>query len=92
MAAKRILLTIALLVLAWSSNSSSLAARHLRLTAVTSSVEGKAQIQCWEIAKPFSGYPTVGNSITGLAQVANLSYVVLPPKAAEGLHKPPHPM
>lgn len=90
MATKRILLTVALLVLACST--STLAAHHLRLTAVTSSAEGKAQIQCWEISKPFSGYPTVGDSITGLAQVSNLSYVVLPPKAAEGLHKPPHPM
>ena len=65
---------------------------HLQLTALISNSDGNAQFECWEMAKPFSQYPTVGQSITGLAAVRNVSYVVLPPRSSEGLHKPPHPM
>lgn len=43
-------------------------------------------------ASPFTPYPTVGSGVPGLAAVANVSYVVLPAQASEGLHKPPHPM
>lgn len=65
---------------------------HLQLTSVVSGNDGKAKFECWEISTPFKGYPTVGESITGLAEVSNISYVVLPARADEGIHKPPHPM
>lgn len=65
---------------------------HLQLTSVVSGDDGKAKFECWEISAPFEGYPTVGESISGLAQVSNISYVVLPPRGDEGIHKPPHPM
>ena len=65
----------------------------LHLTAVISDEDDpRARCECWGIATPFSTYPTVGDSIIGLADVTNVSYVVLPPKSTEGLHKPPHPM
>ncbi|RYP49258.1 hypothetical protein DL769_011100 [Monosporascus sp. CRB-8-3] len=44
------------------------------------------------MASPFSRYPTVGQAIPDLADVSNVSYVVLPARSNEGLHKPPHPM
>lgn len=65
---------------------------RLQLTALISNDDAKAEFECWEMAQPFSGYPTVGQSITGLAEVSNVSYVVLPPRSNEGIHKPPHPM
>ncbi|KAM0810352.1 putative Cupin type-1 domain-containing protein [Seiridium cardinale] len=36
-------------------------------------------------------YPTVGIALA-LADVSNVTYVVLPPRASEGFHNPPHPM
>ena len=67
--------------------------RHLHLTAVVSDGEtDHAKFECWRMATPFATYPTVGESIPGLADVANISYVVLPPRSGEGIHKPPHPM
>lgn len=68
------------------------AANHLSLTAVVSDDDGIAKFECWEMAVPFSTYPTVGDAIPGLAEVANVSYVVLPPRSKEGIHKPPHLM
>ena len=67
--------------------------RYLHLTAVVSDDEtDDAKFECWRMATPFATYPTVGESISGLADVANISYVVLPPRSSEGIHKPPHPM
>jgi hypothetical protein len=66
---------------------------YLHLTAVVSDEkDGHAKFECWQISTPFASYPTVGDSISGLADVTNVSYVVLPPKSGEGIHKPPHPM
>ena len=65
---------------------------HLQLTALISDEDDEAKFECWEMKTPFSSYPTVGDAITGLAEVSNVSYVVLPPRSSEGLHKPPHPM
>ena len=66
---------------------------HLQLTALLSTKDDlKARFECWEIAQPFSSYPTVGQAISGLANISNISYVVLGPRSDEGLHKPPHPM
>ena len=66
---------------------------YLHLTALVSDEEdGHAKFECWQMATPFASYPTVGESISGLADVTNMSYVVLPPKSGEGIHKPPHPM
>ncbi|KAH8203935.1 hypothetical protein TruAng_001877 [Truncatella angustata] len=65
---------------------------RLRLTALISDKNQDAAFECWEIDTPFADYPTVGTAVTGLADVSNISYVVLPPRSAEGLHKPPHPM
>lgn len=68
------------------------ATSHLHLTALITKPDGAADFECWRIAQPFKDYPTVGTAITGLADVSNVSYVVLPPGSQEGLHKPPHPM
>jgi hypothetical protein len=70
---------------------SALALKHLALTALLSDDHG-LRFECWQMQPPFSKYPTAGSAITGLADVANVSYVVLPPRSDEGLHKPPHPM
>lgn len=66
---------------------------YLTTTAVTSSPEPphNAQFQCWRFKTPFNTYPTVGMSVF-LADASNVTYVVLPPRSNEGLHKPPHPM
>lgn len=74
------------------SCASKISANHLRLTALISKDDGNAAFECWEMATPFNEYPTVGQSITGLASVSNVSYVILPPQSNEGIHKPPHPM
>ena len=63
----------------------------LTATAVVSDSNGDARIQCWEFAVPFVEYPTVGMSLQ-LANTSNLTYVVLPPRSKEGLHRPPHVM
>jgi hypothetical protein len=64
----------------------------LRLNAVVSDVDDKARIECWQFDDaPFSTYPTVGKAMA-LADVSNVTYVVLPPNSKEGLHGPPHPM
>lgn len=84
------LATILTLLFATVSLASS--ATQMRLTALITKPDGAAAFECWRIAQPFSTYPTVGSAITGLADVANVSYVVLPPRSEEGLHKPPHPM
>ena len=68
------------------------AAKHLTLTALLSDDYGKLRFECWQMEPSFTKYPTTGSAITGLADVANISYVVLPPRSDEGLHKPPHPM
>ncbi|KAI1081356.1 hypothetical protein F5B20DRAFT_61659 [Whalleya microplaca] len=70
----------------------SAAPQHLHLTALVSDLDGRAAFECWEISTPFSTYPTVGDVIPGLADVSNVSYVVLPARSNEGLHRPPHPM
>ena len=67
------------------------AAQRLQLDAVVSS-SGHAALECWEMETPFHEYPTAGRAIMGLANVTNVSYVVLPPNSNEGIHKPPHPM
>ena len=63
----------------------------LTATAIVSDPNGDARIQCWEFAAPFVAYPTVGMALQ-LANTSNLTYVVLPPRSKEGLHKPPHVM
>ena len=73
--------------------TASTSQRFLHLTAVVSDEnDDHAKFECWRMATPFATYPTVGESISGLAEVANISYVVLPPRSGEGIHKPPHPM
>ena len=67
-------------------------ASHLHLTALITKPNGAAAFECWRVSQPFRDYPTVGSAISGLADVSNVSYVVLPPRSEEGLHKPPHPM
>jgi hypothetical protein len=64
----------------------------LQLSAVVSDADDNARIECWQFDDvPFSRYPTVGKALH-LADVSNVTYVVLPPKSKEGLHRPPHPM
>jgi hypothetical protein len=69
----------------------STASHYLTLTAVTSDSSSHAVLECWCFLTPFSTYPTTGISLS-LANTTNITYVVLPPKSAEGLHKPPHSM
>ena len=67
------------------------ASTHLRLTAVVSGPNIRAAFECWELESPFIKYPTVGEAME-LAKLSNATYVVLPPRSNEGIHKPPHPM
>ncbi|KIW95408.1 uncharacterized protein Z519_03992 [Cladophialophora bantiana CBS 173.52] len=50
-----------------------------------------ARVQCWALSAGFTVYPTVGHALA-LGAVDNATYVVLPPRGAEGWHRPPHPM
>ncbi|EXJ68051.1 uncharacterized protein A1O5_08666 [Cladophialophora psammophila CBS 110553] len=50
-----------------------------------------ARVQCWALSADFTTYPTVGRALA-LGAVDNATYVVLPPRGAEGWHRPPHPM
>jgi len=52
---------------------------------------GAAALQCWRFTMPFTSYPTIGMALK-LADISNITYVVLPPRSIEGLHNPPHPM
>ena len=82
-----------LLILGFVVSVSASRPHYLHLTALVSDEkDDHAKFECWEMATPFASYPTVGDSISGLADVANVSYVVLPPKSKEGRHRPPHPM
>lgn len=69
----------------------STANHYLTLTAVTSDSSSHAMLECWRFLTPFSTYPTTGISLS-LANTTDITYVVLSPRSAEGLHKPPHPM
>lgn len=70
----------------------ALSESYLDLTAGITKPDGAAAFECWRIDQPFDDYPTVGSAISGLANVSNVTYVTLPPRSEEGLHKPPHPM
>lgn len=86
--------SIALLVLAsWLSLVHGHPEDHLTVSAVIHNITANnaAAFQCWSFVTPFSTYPTVGRALD-LADVSNMTYVVLPPQSAEGLHRPPHPM
>lgn len=65
----------------------------LYLTAVVNAASPPyhAAVECWALAAPLTRYPTVGMALD-LGDVANASYVVLPPRSEEGWHRPPHPM
>lgn len=66
--------------------------QYLKLPAVTSDANNTdARIECWQFTKPFDQYPTVGRALA-LADLSNITYVVLPPRSKEGLHHPPAPM
>ena len=65
---------------------------YLSLTAVTSDAKNTdARIECWQFADPFENYPTVGKKLP-LADLSNITYLVIPPSSEEGLHHPPSPM
>jgi hypothetical protein len=66
-------------------------ARYLTIPAVTTDANNHAILECWRFNTPFSNYPTVGTSLF-LANTTNITYVILPPRSAEGIHKPPSPM
>ena len=90
---KMMLHTLLSLILQCAISVSGSRPHYLYLTALVSDEkDDHAKLECWEMATPFSRYPTVGDSISGLADVTNVSYVVLPPKSREGIHRPPHPM
>lgn len=83
-----ILLTICLISPALPTST-----ENLHLTALISHPKtGNPQFECWRLDQPFTAYPTIGKAISGLADVSNLSYVVLPPRSSEGVHNAPHPM
>ncbi|KIW67661.1 hypothetical protein PV04_06893 [Phialophora macrospora] len=65
----------------------------LYMTALTNhaSPPYNARLQCWSLANTFTTYPTVGKALS-LGNVDNATYVVLPPRSAEGWHRPPHLM
>jgi hypothetical protein len=65
--------------------------QYLSITAVTTDSNDHAYLECWRFLTAFSAYPTVGNSLA-IANTTNVTYVILPPQSAEGIHKPPHPM
>ncbi|KAJ9148456.1 hypothetical protein NKR23_g4937 [Pleurostoma richardsiae] len=65
--------------------------QYLEATAVVSEPDGIARLECWKFNTPLHQYPTVGSALY-LADTTNVTYVVLPPRSGEGLHKPPHPM
>lgn len=50
-----------------------------------------ARVECWALTTPFIRYPTIGRALD-LGDMANATYVVLPPRSEEGWHRPPHPM
>ena len=64
---------------------------HLNITAVVDAEDGFAEFECWQLTAPFNTYPTVGTALS-LGDVSNMTYVVLPPRSEEGIHRPPHPM
>jgi hypothetical protein len=81
-----------LLLLSCLASGIATAEKHyLTATAIVSDSNSNARIQCWQFDSPFEIYPTVGMAMH-LGQMSNLTYVVLPPRSKEGLHKPPHPM
>ncbi|CAH0040934.1 unnamed protein product [Clonostachys rhizophaga] len=84
--------SLAVLMLGVACARSGTSEHHLQLTAVVSDKDQNAAFECWEFSTAFTEYPTVGSAVNGLADVSNISYVVLPPRSGEGLHKPPHPM
>ena len=68
------------------------AGEFLSMSAVTSDPDNiAARIECWQFRKSFRTYPTVGKALP-LADLSNITYVVLPPESKEGLHHPPAPM
>jgi hypothetical protein len=77
-----------------STPAQSLVLKHkeyLEAPAVVSDAQGNACLQCWQLTKGFTTYPTVGKAIQ-LGDTSNVTYVVLPPRSEEGYHKPPHAM
>jgi hypothetical protein len=65
--------------------------KYLTTTAVVTDSNHHAHLECWQFLAPFTTYPTVGSSLV-LANTTNITYVILPPRSAEGIHKPPSPM
>ncbi|KAB8238248.1 uncharacterized protein BDW43DRAFT_263333 [Aspergillus alliaceus] len=65
--------------------------QYLTATAVVEDARGSALLECWRFTSPFYEYPTVGMAHS-LANVSNITYVAIPPRSSEGIHKPPHPM
>ncbi|KIW32152.1 uncharacterized protein PV07_03722 [Cladophialophora immunda] len=76
-----------------SASISESDATTLYITALTNHRDPPylARAQCWALAAPFTVYPTVGRALA-LGAVDNATYVVLPPRSAEGWHRPPHAM
>ncbi|OIW33193.1 hypothetical protein CONLIGDRAFT_163829 [Coniochaeta ligniaria NRRL 30616] len=84
-------LQIALLVLQIGLGYAHCAARLIATAIVSNASFPDPWIECWRFDEPLQKYPTVGAAMT-LADTTNVTYVVLPPRSEEGVHKPPHPM
>jgi hypothetical protein len=77
--------------LIFATSISSPSPKHLILAAITTDVNDHAYAECWELDASFQTYPTVGESVI-LGDTSNLTYVALPPRSKEGIHRPPSPM
>lgn len=84
-------LQIALLILQISLGYAHCVTRLTATAIVSTARHPSPWIECWRFDKPLEKYPTVGAAMT-LADTTNVTYVVLPPRSKEGIHKPPNPM
>ena len=67
------------------------AAPHMNITALAGK-NGISVLECWQLITPFTVSNTAGTSGTAIQQlgdVANTSYVIIPPKFDGGLHNGP---
>ncbi|CAJ2509353.1 Uu.00g143790.m01.CDS01 [Anthostomella pinea] len=64
---------------------------YLNVTAL-GAADGASTIECWQVKSPFviaTDAGTAGSAIAQLGNVANLSYLAIPPNFDGGLHRAP---
>ncbi|KAI0121012.1 hypothetical protein BJ170DRAFT_645973 [Xylariales sp. AK1849] len=70
----------------------SVTALNLNVTAIATN-NGGSTLECWQLGSPFTQSSQAGTSGTAfalLSEVANVSYVVIPPNFDGGLHNAPY--